>query len=114
MTKKIILALLTGIMISLSFPKWNLWFLSWVAWVPMFGAIQGCDFRKSFLLGWISGFAAFCGILYWLVPTFQAAGVSNFIALLVTALLAGYIGLYYGIFAAISQSLFLRDDKSSG
>lgn len=97
------LAFFSGILICLSFPKWNLWFLAWVALIPLFYAIENLSFKKSFFLGWLTGTTAFCGILYWIVPTFQAAGVHIFVGVLSTFLLASYVGLYLGLFAGISQ-----------
>jgi len=54
-------------------------------------------------MGFLTGWIAFCGILYWIVPTFKAAGVSLFIGVCSTALLSGYIALYFGIFAGLKE-----------
>lgn len=110
--KKILLVFLSGLLICFSFPKWNFWFLAWMALVPMFLSVEKLGFWKSFFLGWFTGWAAFCGILYWIVPTFRAAGVHTIIGILSVALLSAYLGIYFGLFAAISEKFFKSFSKS--
>jgi len=99
--KKILLSVLSAIFLILSFPKTSLWFLAWISLVPLFLAIQNdasLKPLKSFLYGTITGLLANLGILYWLVPTFSAAGETKFIGIFVLLLLSLYLALYYGLF----------------
>ena len=96
---KISLSLISGVLIFLSFPKWNLGFLGWIALVPIFYATQKCtNFKQIFKYCFLTGLTAFAGILYWIIPTFQAAEVSIFIGLLCLISLSSYIALYYAFF----------------
>lgn len=111
---KIALSILTGLLTALSFPKWNLWILSWVSLIPMLYAADGLNLKKSFFWGWFSGWISFCGILYWIVPTFRAAGVSTIVGILSVSLLSAYIAVYYGLFTAIFQFLLSQGSNGSG
>ncbi|OGR84970.1 MAG: apolipoprotein N-acyltransferase [Elusimicrobia bacterium RIFCSPLOWO2_01_FULL_54_10] len=93
------MSLASGSLYFLAFPKWNFGFLAWVALIPLLIAAYGKSSRQVFALGFFAGWAALCGVLYWITPTFQAAGVSTALGLLSVALLAGYIALYFGAFA---------------
>src|SRR5215210_2503230 len=61
------LAVLSAILLVISFPDFNLWPLAWVGLVPLFTAIARAPSRgRAFLLGWITGTLFFYGSCYWL------------------------------------------------
>ncbi len=96
--KKIFLCVLSAILIILSFPKMSFWFLAWISLVPLFLAIQNEKPLRSFLYGIFTGLMTYLGILYWLIPTFSAAGEPKIIGILVLLFLSFYLALYYGLF----------------
>ncbi|MDA7857875.1 apolipoprotein N-acyltransferase [bacterium] len=98
MLRKIILSIFSGILLILVFPKFNLSWLAWIALVPLFFAISKRNLKESFALGFLTGFVAYLGILYWIVPTIVAAVEHKFLGLACLLLLSAYLGLYYGIF----------------
>ena len=108
MLRQIAKTLLTGILVALSFPKWNLGPLAWFALVPLFSAIDRKNGKQVFGLGFLSGWAAFLGILYWIVPTFRAAGVSTGVGVLSVALLSAYVALFWSAFAWIFSRLTIH------
>lgn len=59
-------AVLSGILLVLSFPPFEWWFLGWVALVPLLIASLQVSPRWAALLGWICGFVASLGIGSWL------------------------------------------------
>ena len=59
-----LLALLSGILLALSFPKPGLSLLAWVAFVPLFRAVAGSHPMQALKLGFIAGFSAYAGIVY--------------------------------------------------
>ncbi len=69
--------------------------------IPVLFALRYKTPKQSFTLGFLTGWAAFCGILYWIIPTFLAARVSPWVGILSLALLASYVALYYGLFFAL-------------
>ena len=99
MLRKIGPPVLSGILLFLSFPKWNLGALAWFALVPLLFAAVRSGSLQAFLSGWLAGWVGFCGILYWMVPTFMAAKVPGWLGVLSVGLLAGYLALFSGAFA---------------
>ncbi|HLD29281.1 MAG TPA: apolipoprotein N-acyltransferase, partial [bacterium] len=93
----------------LSFPKFDLEFLSWFALVPLFHAIEGKGLAQSLKLGFIAGFVSFLGILYWIVVAVHTYGNAPFIlSVLVLLLLVAYMGLYTGAFALLTRFIRVR------
>ncbi len=60
------LALGSGGLLVLCFPKFDLWPLAWVALVPLFCALEGRGPGRAFLLGHAAGVAFFTGIFWWI------------------------------------------------
>ena len=61
------LAALSGLLLTLAFPRWNLWPLAWVALVPLFYSLDQARNRKeSFWLGLTAGFVFFLLSISWL------------------------------------------------
>ena len=89
------LAGLSGLLLVVSFPAFDLGPLAWVALVPLLLAIRNCAPGRAFGLGYFSGFVAFFGIVSWVrVFSFPA-----------WVLLAAYLALYVGLFAALYRWL---------
>jgi apolipoprotein N-acyltransferase len=103
----LIRALLSGILLALSFPRYGHPVFAWVALVPLlvalFEAPRGRPaFRRdrAFLLGLTAGAAYFGGTVYWTGTVVQQfGGLSWPVAVLVGALLVAYLALFPGLFA---------------
>jgi apolipoprotein N-acyltransferase len=97
------LALLSGSFLFLSFPRWELSFLAWIALIPLFFAIQNKSISNSFFLGWISGAVYFAGTLSWVTISMHNYGkipwvISYFLMLLLVSYLAVYVGIFSALF----------------
>ncbi len=99
---RVFFALLSGIMLFLSFPKFGLGFISWVAFVPLFISLRGVtSLRRALLLGWIAGLTACIGIIYWI--TYVVVNYGNLpivLGVAIMLLLACYLSLYVALFAS--------------
>jgi len=82
-------AVLSGILMFLSFPPFEIAFLGWVALVPLTIACAGVAPRRAAFLGWLAGAVFFLGTLYWL----RHVSWPGFVAL------AFYCALYFIPFA---------------
>ncbi|HEX8749440.1 MAG TPA: apolipoprotein N-acyltransferase [Pyrinomonadaceae bacterium] len=61
------LALLSSLLLILSFPDFNLWPLAWIALIPLLIIVaRRPEAPRSFLLGWLMGTVFFFGSCYWL------------------------------------------------
>jgi apolipoprotein N-acyltransferase len=103
----VILALVSGILLALSFPRYGLPVLAWVSLVPLIVALfeipRGWPaFRpkRAFVLGLITGAAYFGGTVYWTGAVVQQFGGLGWpVAALVAALLVAYLALFPALFA---------------
>jgi len=60
-----LLAALSGLMLALATPPFDLYFLAWIGLLPLFIALREPE-RGGFGEGFTAGFAFNVGILYWL------------------------------------------------
>jgi apolipoprotein N-acyltransferase len=133
--KNALLAVLAAVLLILSFPDFEFWFLAWVALVPLLFAIEleterghscphepegrkrffrtltrswGQECPRSFILGWIFGVVFFFGTCWWL--TFAPITYAGFPPLLAYFLLfcvTAVAAIFPGLFTAV-VSVFLR------
>jgi len=101
--KHICLALLSGGLLTLAFPRFNISILAWIGLVPLLFALERTSsLRSSFTLGWICGLAYFGGTLYWIVDTMAVYGhIPLWQSVLISLALVSYLSLYIGGFALV-------------
>lgn len=98
--RRAFLAALSGALLLLLFPKFNLEPLAWVALVPLLAAIEGVSARRAFWLGGLFGLVGYTGILYWVSQTMVRYGRLSWpTSALILILLVLYISLYAAAFA---------------
>lgn len=104
------LALTSGLLQILLFPKFSLSWVSWVALVPLLIALfRETAWQRALLLGWIFGLSFFSGCCYWILAVLQGYGDMHWSgALLLFALLIVYLSLFPGLFACAFSRLSLR------
>jgi apolipoprotein N-acyltransferase len=111
-------AILSGVLLALSFPKYGHPALAFIALVPLLVAIggwngghelPGVSTRRGMLLGLIAGFIHFAGTVYWTGATVSTfGGLPVLVAAIVAGLLALYMAAYTALFGAISARLVRR------
>ncbi len=106
LAQKIGLAVLTGLLTILIFPKFNLEVLAWIAFIPLCLAVQNENVKRTFWLSWLAGFVHFMGTLYWVVVTMVLYGnISQWFSVLLLLLMAIYLALYFSLFSLIIRYL---------
>ena len=114
------LALLSGGLQILIFPKPSLYFLCWIAIVPLLYALirgrggegelldsEGRSLRpltlgQGFLLAWVSGIVWYAGTCYWIYPVMH--GYGHLVPVLAMFITLGYclaMGLHHGLFGLL-------------
>jgi apolipoprotein N-acyltransferase len=88
---KILLALLSALLLTLSFPGFDLGFLAWIAMVPLLMALRNTSIKSTLILSLISGTSFFMGVFSWIN---SVKGVT----LLHYSILGLYLGLYFPLF----------------
>ncbi len=98
----IILSLLSGLGAALTFPKFNLFFFGWIFMVPLFLALLRKKPGQAFWLGFISGFAFYAILLYW-IPSVPAhyGNLSPGLSFLVYLVLVALMSLFWAFFALL-------------
>ena len=94
-------AVLSGLLLALSFPKFNLEFLAWIAYIPLFFALKDSSRLKAFLLSFG------CGLVFWGITVYWLA----YVTVAGTAVLILYLALYFGIFGLIVRAMALSGPR---
>ncbi|MBI4437122.1 MAG: apolipoprotein N-acyltransferase [Candidatus Omnitrophica bacterium] len=90
------LSIFSAILLSISFPKIDLEFLAWFAFVPFFFATESKSVLETFWLSAVTGFTFFFGLLYWVGRVTWAGAI----------VLVLYCSLYFALFGLGTK--FLR------
>ncbi|WP_298268210.1 apolipoprotein N-acyltransferase [Geobacter sp.] len=99
-----LMALLSGVLLALSFPTPGLSILAWVAFVPLLLACGRKDPRKAFRLGLVTGLSAYAGILYWINIVVTTYGKLPWgVSLCLFSLLVAYLALYPAVVACLMR-----------
>lgn len=103
-TRLLLYSLLTGVAYSLSvsnLPDGFPWgSLAWIALLPLHRVLLNVAPKQGFLRGWLAGFFAFTGTMYWVVVAMNLYGqVPLPISIAIMFLLTTYLGLFVGVYA---------------
>jgi len=94
------LSALSGILLTLGFPKFNFSFVAWVALIPLFVALQNKNHKQALILGFICGLAHYLTTLYWIrYVVYYYGGLPLILAVLILLLLCCYLAIYPTLFA---------------
>ncbi|HYM26147.1 MAG TPA: apolipoprotein N-acyltransferase, partial [Vicinamibacterales bacterium] len=102
-------AVVSGVLLALSFPKFGHPALGWIALAPlMLALVRGGTLRQALLLGLTTGAISFAGTLYWITRVMVVyGGISTWIAVPLNAALIAYLSLFPGLFAVVVRRLAL-------
>ena len=100
-SRSIFFALLSGVLLFLSFPKFGLGFMAWIAFVPLLIALQNAvSIRRALFLGWVTGITACVGVIYWIAYVIVNYGnLPLYLGVAIMLLLACYLSIYFSLFA---------------
>jgi len=107
----LMLAMGSGWLLILSFPKFGTGLLAWVSLVPLFFALRGeKTLIQGLLLGLVTGMTAQVGIMYWITHVVVNYGYLPYpVGIAAMLLLSAYLSLYTGLFSA--AVVFFRKKK---
>jgi apolipoprotein N-acyltransferase len=97
----IVLAVISGLLLFLSFPKYGFGSMAWLALVPLFFAIKKSTSAKhALVLGFISGIVGYVGIFYWITYVVVNYGyLPLYLGIIIMLLLVCYLSIYIALFA---------------
>ncbi len=100
------LAAASGLTMTAAFPRLQLPWAAWLALLPLLVALRDLRAAAAFRVGMAAGMCHALTLVYWVVPTMVTYGnLPHFVAVPILCLLAAYLALYWGIFAALLPRL---------
>lgn len=95
---ELLLAMLSGALLCLAFPKVNQGWLAWFALVPFLLALHRADGRSGFLIGFAAGLVHYLGLIYWTAYTMNVYGhVPMALAVAALVLLAAILAAFLAV-----------------
>lgn len=95
-----LLAALSGLLLTGAFPKIGLDWLAWFALVPLLVAISNLSVRQSFRIGFIAGLTHYLSLLYWVVPVMHTYGyLPLYLSVTILFLFAAVLALFPAVFS---------------
>jgi len=102
----IILAILSGLLLTGSFPKIGIDWFAWFALVPLLISLKNSSLTNSFRLGFLAGLVHYITLAYWLAYTMKTYGnLPLYQCISVLFLLSAYLSLYIAVFSIIVKRL---------
>ncbi len=101
-------AIASGVLLVLSFPKFEFSFLAWIALVPLLFVLTQAEqtLRRAFGLGWLTGFVFFFFSCNWITHSMiRYGGMNVVVAYAVAALFSAILGLFPALFALATARL---------
>ena len=93
--QKIALSVLSAILLSLSFPKYDIEIFAWIGLIPLFFIIRQDSIKNTFLWCWASGTLFFFITINWLPETMHNyGGMPLWLSFVVLFVLSLYLGIY--------------------
>lgn len=95
-------ALLCGLLLFLSFPKFGSHAVAWFAFVPLFYALaRARDFKEAISLSFISGMIFNLGIMYWIgIVVVKYGYLPVYVGVVAVLLFAAALAAYFTLFSA--------------
>lgn len=99
-SENLLLALLSGLLLTSSFPPGPLSWVAWIALVPLFKCLEGARPRQAFVFGFSFGLAHNLTLVYWVVFVMQHYGnIPIPVSVGILVLFASYLALYPALFS---------------
>lgn len=105
-SKNLLLAAISGILLTGAFPKVGFDWLVWFALLPLLYALKDMPARAAFRMGFVTGMVHFLTLLYWLVPVMRTYGyLPAYLSITVLCLFAAVLALFIALFSAVLAAL---------
>jgi apolipoprotein N-acyltransferase len=113
----LLLALLSGFMLTASFPPSPFSFLAWVALVPLLKSLDNATPSSALRLGFLAGFAHSMTLIYWVIIVMgHYGGLPLTVSVSILILFSLYLSIYPALFAwgyTLIGSSFLGSFKAA-
>jgi apolipoprotein N-acyltransferase len=107
--KKILYAILSGVMLSAAFPPGSLDWIAWIAIIPLLISLEDERPLNAFRLGMIAGLSHYLTLIYWIIfVTNTYGGIDLFTSSAILLLFSLYLSLYPAVFSTLIRILSSR------
>ena len=105
----IALAILSGLLLTGSFPNLNFSWLAWFAFIPLLISLRDQPLKESFFIGFLAGVTHYLTLVYWLIHTMRTYGHLPWVlSVVILILLSAYLALYFAVFSAAVSRFFSK------
>jgi len=98
--KYFFLAILSGFLLAISFPKINAFYFAWIAFIPIIYSSLRNRVKHSLVYGFVCGFICNLISLYWMFP-FIKYNTNTIQAIIVSVLLCSYLAIFFSIWTSL-------------
>ena len=103
--KNVLLAGLSGLMLTASFAPINLDWVAWISLIPLLISLENKSLSDAFKIGLLAGLFHYLTLIYWIVTVLSRYGnISPILSLAALLLLSLYLSLYMAFFALVVVS----------
>ncbi len=99
--KYLIFSIISGILLALSFQKFNFYIFAWVALIPLIFCIHKNNLKKLIIYSFVTGFVFDVIYLYWMVPFLLLHTDKIFDSCCVSIITWLYFSLYFVVWAIV-------------
>lgn len=104
--KSLIFSLMSGLLLILIFPRFDLEFLAWFALIPLLQAIQDQPHSKAAVYGFFTGLVFYFFGLHWITNTLVNYGnIPPVVSYPILALLSAYMAFFLALFCYLVRRL---------
>ena len=97
---KLGVAIISGLMLTASFPPGKLDWVAWIALVPLFWTLKNESPSRAFKLGFIAGVAHYVTLIYWIVVVLEHyGGLPYFVSFFILLIFCFYLALFPAFFS---------------
>lgn len=103
------LAAVSGVLMALAFPMFNMELLAWIGMVPLFFSLRNKTVLKSIYLGLAAGLTFYLILLYWIpIPVTVYGKLPLPVGIFLLLILSLYLSLYTAAFSFLISFLRIR------
>ena len=104
--RKILLAILSGVMLTAAFPPGRLDWAAWIAIIPLLKSLENERPLNAFRLGMIAGLSHYLTLIYWIIfVTNTYGGIDLLTSSCILLLFCLYLSLYPAVFSLLIRLL---------
>ena len=106
--KYLILSIISGILIGLSFPNFNLFFLAWISFIPLIYCVYKNNFNYAVLYGLVTGIVYSLTAFNWMFLFLLKNTETFFDSFIVSAIVWIGLALYFVVWTAVIKYCNLK------